>query len=176
MQRAFREEPGQAVHVSDATTVFRGTTTTPNTPSKHSPDSGTLSKVSTEKGIRGIPDPSERLPNLQIHGRGLSGFPPFGGEGHSRLRGNSARARARAPDANRSAGRRAERHNPQLWWSNVTNMTLMRFTNAAGLRTLVLQGAHVVELRRAYNPWAFAVVRHTLHTKFAGYTSMRNKP
>lgn len=34
------------------------------------------------------------LPNLQIHGPGLSGFPSFGREGHSRFRGEPARALA----------------------------------------------------------------------------------
>ncbi len=35
------------------------------------------------------------LPNLQIHGRGFSGFPPFGREEHLRHRGESARAQRR---------------------------------------------------------------------------------
>jgi hypothetical protein len=37
---------------------------------------------------------AEHLRNLQIHGRGLSGFPPFGREGYSRLRGKPAAAAA----------------------------------------------------------------------------------
>src|SRR5262245_33874231 len=45
---------------------------------------------------RGIPDSPERLPNVQIHRRGLSGLPPFRGKGHSRLRGKPAQAQEAA--------------------------------------------------------------------------------
>lgn len=37
-------------------------------------------------------DFAQSLPNLQLHGRGLSGFPPFRRKGHSRLRGKPASA------------------------------------------------------------------------------------
>src|SRR5215472_8880385 len=33
---------------------------------------------------------AQRVSDLQIHGRGFSRFPPLRGEGHSRLRGESA--------------------------------------------------------------------------------------
>src|SRR2546426_1071159 len=46
------------------------------------------------------------LPNLRILGRGLSGFPPFRGQGHSRLRGKPAHAEAAF--ANRPADRQAD--------------------------------------------------------------------
>ena len=54
----------------------------PSTQSKHSPSYVGSSGSSHAERHRGIPDPVERLPNLQIHGRGFSGFPPFGGKGH----------------------------------------------------------------------------------------------
>ncbi len=41
---------------------------------------------STEKGLDEYLTLLECLANLQIHGRGLFGFPPFGREGHPRLR------------------------------------------------------------------------------------------
>ena len=50
------------------------------------------------------------LPNLQIHGRGLSGLPAFRGEGHSRLRRESVPAEASGATIRRH-GHGAQRHN-----------------------------------------------------------------
>ncbi len=112
LQAALRKEPRQVVHFSRLRRRAleqqqRGTR-----------DQGICSTSGCDRrifdglnGIAGILGSSERLPNLQIHGRGLSGFPPFGREGHSRLRGKPARAQA--TDANQPAGRLAGRCNPR---------------------------------------------------------------
>ena len=56
------------------------------------------------------PSEQERTHLAYQHGRGLSGFPPFRGKGHSRLRGKPARAQA--SNANQPAARFAAKRHP----------------------------------------------------------------